>query len=55
MATQLRRSLSGSLDAMHDVGVGLLVVAVAVLPWLVPLGLIVLLVVWLLKKNRITK
>ena len=52
LGTQLSRSLTGSLDAMKELGVGLLIVVVALLPWLVPAGLVLWLVVRLIGKRK---
>lgn len=40
LGTQLARSFSGSLDAMKNVATAFLVFSVALVPWLIPLGLI---------------
>lgn len=52
LATTLGRSLTGSLDTMRSLGVALLVVVVALLPWVLPLGLFVLLLLRFLGKAK---
>lgn len=51
LATRLSRSWSGSIDAMKEFAIGLLVAGVAILPWILPLGLVIWVLVRLLKKG----
>lgn len=52
LATTLSRSLTGSLDTMRSLGVALLVVLVALLPWALPIGLLAWLVVRQMGKHN---
>jgi hypothetical protein len=44
LKTQISRTFSGSITAMKQIGVGILLFLVAIIPWLLPIGLVVWLV-----------
>ncbi len=44
-------TLSGSMDAMKKLGRGLVLMLVALLPWLIPMGLIAYLTWWLIRRS----
>ena len=51
VATRLSRALFGSLEAMKETGIGLLVLLAGLLPWVVPLGVIAFAARWLIKRK----
>ena len=52
VATRLSRALFGSLAAMKETGIGLLILVAGLLPWVVPLGVIAFAARWLIKRKR---
>ena len=50
LATRLY--LFGSLATMWDTGIGMLVLIAALLPWLVPAGVVVIAARWLIRRRR---
>ena len=48
VTTQVSRSFSSSIDAMKQLGIGLLLVVVAILPWALP----ILIVLWIVVQRR---
>lgn len=51
LATRIRRAFGGSIDAMQDLGEGLLVAAAALVPWLPLLALLGIAFFWLARKG----